>query len=540
MPDAPKPVLDGTRTTFDWQRLALPVCVLPIGAYEQHSYHLPLLSDAIQAEYFARHLAAELGAALLPCVPYGTSLEQTGFRGTVTLRPETLMQIVRDLADEMARQRFRIMVLVNGHGGNFCLGPVVRDINRRDGALKIILVAPTAFMDRSVLEKTAAGEDLHSGELETSMMLALAPDLVREQRADVLGRKHGGAFTQPDLNLYGFGGLSSHGPWGYPSLATREKGEHLVETAKAGMVAHVRERIEWLERDWRYCDGTPVVLRRMEAIDLDRALVLKDLAGWNQLRADWEIFLTLAPEGCFVAVANGLVVGTVTTLKFGAGAPRIGWVAMVLVDPDFRRRGIGTRLMTHAIEGLADCESAKLDATPAGRELYLTMGFHDEFRLSRMTTATVLTTGFDVGDDVVSLEADDLPAVAALDCEAFGADRTGLLRILLAGAPEYAVKFMDGDRLAGFALGRHGSQFEQIGPIVAGSAEVASKLLRACLNAAVGRRVVLDVPDRHTDLLGELARLGFYQQRPFIRMFRGEQVSGDTDRLFAAAGPELG
>src|SRR5690349_11754551 len=119
-------MVDGRNTTEEWQMHAGDVCILPIGSFEQHGGHLPLSTDILGAEYFARVLAEDLGAALLPALPFGTCMEHTGFRGSVSLRPETLMQVIRDVADEMERQQFRVLVLLNGHGGNFALGPVVR------------------------------------------------------------------------------------------------------------------------------------------------------------------------------------------------------------------------------------------------------------------------------------------------------------------------------------------------------------------------------------------------------------------------------
>ena len=140
-------LLDGTRTSPEWRKARPKLCVLPVGSFEQHSTHLPLATDNIQVEYFARFIARELGAALLPTLPYGTSLEHSGFPGTFTLRPETLMQIVRDIADAVERQGFTTMILLNGHGGNFALVPVVRDINRSDRKLKILLMTWYDFKD---------------------------------------------------------------------------------------------------------------------------------------------------------------------------------------------------------------------------------------------------------------------------------------------------------------------------------------------------------------------------------------------------------
>ena len=98
-----------------------------------------MCTDTVFAEYYSRFLAGELGAALLPAMPIASSLEHSAFRGSLSLRPETLMQIVRDIADQLMRQGFTRLIIVNGHGGNFFLPPVVRDINSRNLALKIIL-----------------------------------------------------------------------------------------------------------------------------------------------------------------------------------------------------------------------------------------------------------------------------------------------------------------------------------------------------------------------------------------------------------------
>src|SRR5512137_2061384 len=100
-------------TTVEWQTHPTRICVSAIGAFEQHSRHLPLDTYSLEGDFFARMVAEELDAALLPTLRFGTSLEQTGFRGTMTLKPETLMQVVRDLADELERQHFTRWVLVN-------------------------------------------------------------------------------------------------------------------------------------------------------------------------------------------------------------------------------------------------------------------------------------------------------------------------------------------------------------------------------------------------------------------------------------------
>ena len=123
-------------------------------------------------------------------------------------------------------------------------------------------------------------------------------------------------------------------------------------------------------------------LRQMTEGDLPAADELRRLAGWNQTLEDWRRLLWLEPRGCFVAVQNGEVVGTVTTTTHGQA---VAWIGMMLVHEAHQRRGIGTRLMRQALEYLQGrgVECVKLDATPAGRPLYEKLGFVSQWTLTR-------------------------------------------------------------------------------------------------------------------------------------------------------------
>ena len=223
----------------------------PIGAFEQHSCHLPLATDSIEAEYLGRFVAHELDAALLPVLNYGTSLEHAGFSGTVTLRPETLMQFVRDVADAVEKQGFTTMIILNVHGGNHALGPVVRDINRQDRKLKILLTHFAAPPEGDMLESAASGRpDIHAGELETSLMMVLRPELVKGNGPDIRPTVDG--FQQADLDTFGMGFIAPEGAYGHPSLASREKGERALESIKADLIRHIRQRLDWLEKNRTY------------------------------------------------------------------------------------------------------------------------------------------------------------------------------------------------------------------------------------------------------------------------------------------------
>jgi len=125
-----------------------------------------------------------------------------------------------------------------------------------------------------------------------------------------------------------------------------------------------------------------IQLRAMTEADISLGMRLKTQAGWNQTEADWRRFLQMQPDGCFVAQWDGQDVATTTTCVFGS----VGWIAMVLVDNEYRHRGIGSRLVQHALDFLESRQipTARLDATALGRAVYERLGFVAEYELMRM------------------------------------------------------------------------------------------------------------------------------------------------------------
>jgi hypothetical protein len=189
---------------------------------------------------------------------------------------------------------------------------------------------------------------------------------------------------------------------------------------------------------------------------------------------------------------------------------------------------------------LRDMRRVGLDATPAGHGLYLKLGLKEEYGLARTERAATLDVP-SVGTNAVRpMVPDDLSAVRALDREVFGADRSAMLEWLWAGAPGYARVVGGGGGLRGYSFGRHGFTFEHIGPVVAVDAGAARALVSACLASTRGRPFILDA-GRSNEWLGWLGSVGFREQRPFLRMSRGEGGPlGVPAKQFAILGPEFG
>lgn len=175
---------------------ARAIAVLPLGATEQHGPHLPLsvdttLVDGVVAAALP-HLPADLPVLVLPTQAIGFSPEHTRFPGTLSLKAETLIRLWTEIGDGVADSGVNKLLLLNAHGGQVgALDLVARDLRARRG----MLVYSSSWFNLPLQDE--AGQDLnaafapqehrfgiHAGEIETSMMLALAPGRVRLEQAE--------------------------------------------------------------------------------------------------------------------------------------------------------------------------------------------------------------------------------------------------------------------------------------------------------------------------------------------------------------------
>jgi len=203
--------------------------VLPVGAHEQHGAHLPLSTDTVLASGVARRLAEELGAWLLPAIPYGDTWNNEGFAGTLSLGPDTLRAVIEDIGRGLNRLGVRGLVVLNGHFGN--RSPIALAARRlvTENAL------PVLHLDYPNLDNIAAeiansqpaGPGFfHADEVETSMMLALAPASVHMERATAEYPEFPATFAVEPMPLSDF---SQSGVFGDPRPATPLKGTQIVD-----------------------------------------------------------------------------------------------------------------------------------------------------------------------------------------------------------------------------------------------------------------------------------------------------------------------
>ena len=278
-------------------------------------------------------------------------------------------------------------------------------------------------------------------------------------------------------------------------------------------------------------------IRVMTEQDIPAGLRLNTLSGWNQTSADWERFLASSPRGCFVMEDGVKVVGTAATICY---ENRFAWIGMVLVDPEYRKQGIGTQLLNKSIEHLdhSRISTIKLDATPLGQRLYTKMGFVSEFEIERWILKRPSGT---ISPTTPSSPAPLTDEIFALDRGCFGADRSFLLRSLCDEAPELAITVWQDGVPQCFACGRHGLFADHLGPCMATSRAAADQLLREFLARSSREILIVDCIKSNPGAVESLAASGFALSRPFTRMVRGPNAyPGRPDSLWAILGPEFG
>lgn len=224
-------VLPATTTTEPGA--GLPVAVLPIGSCEQHGPYLPLITDTLIASAVAAAISEYHQLRQLPPITISCSHEHAAFPGTVSISATTLAAIITDVADSLTEQGTSGLIIVNAHGGNAVLTNIVQQANTV-GPLGIGLYPSREDWSEA---RAAAGmtssshDDMHAGELETSILLACYPDHLRPgwRTSD---HTHSDRRYLTTLGVHAF---TDTGVIGQPSLATADKGsavlDHLAKAA---------------------------------------------------------------------------------------------------------------------------------------------------------------------------------------------------------------------------------------------------------------------------------------------------------------------
>ncbi|MBD3670346.1 MAG: creatininase family protein [Gammaproteobacteria bacterium] len=217
-----------------WEEVGLRVAegmdtaILPVGATEQHGPHMGCGMDADIARHLCEAVADQTGAVVLPTLPYGCSIGHSKrWPGTLALQPKTLIDVVKDLGDWIHASGFRRLFIVNSHVTNAApLRCALEMLRAEHDGFMIALVNSASISERVRREHFHDAEDWHANGAETSLMMAVSPQMVREEKlaeSDDEDRTTDSVFAHP-VNR-----TSTNGVTGKPSLASKAKGEQLFQ-----------------------------------------------------------------------------------------------------------------------------------------------------------------------------------------------------------------------------------------------------------------------------------------------------------------------
>ncbi len=226
------------------------IALLPVGSLEQHGPHLPLDTDAFDANHLALQVAAACSdpkPLVLPLIAYGVSYHHGDFSGTLNISPKTLSQFVYEIGMSAARHGITKLVIINGHGGNIpALQYAAQMINRDAHIFTCVETGETS--EKDILKLAETPNDVHAGEIETSTTLAVRPHMVRRGKM----RKFIPKFSSRYLNFSSkrsvdwyarIAKISPTGVLGDPTKASSEKGRKIWSI----MITHLVEFVEDLK-----------------------------------------------------------------------------------------------------------------------------------------------------------------------------------------------------------------------------------------------------------------------------------------------------
>jgi len=258
------PLTEDIGTIMDLTRLRWPdvealdrdtPVIIPVAALEQHGHHMPVYTDSMLLGEVMRRMHESLAdkTLLVPLMWLGNSHHHMDFPGTVSAEPRVYLDLVSGLVDNFIQHGFRRIVVFNGHGGNDVPGRQatfeLRQRYRDRSDLLLLFATYWNLADpASSIDGLTQPAMQHACEWETSMILRLDPDLVKNHEA-VEGVGEGDSFL-PAQRAWTMRDRSAAGHIGYPKDATPEKGEQLLQLFADGAVELMKRVIDWDGQQW--------------------------------------------------------------------------------------------------------------------------------------------------------------------------------------------------------------------------------------------------------------------------------------------------
>jgi creatinine amidohydrolase len=215
------------QTSADIEKSRPRLAVLPVGSFEQHGPHLPLETDTIVACGIAESIARHVPVLRLPPIAITCSHEHAGYAGTVWIGHKALIATVEDIWASLKFQGIDKLFVISGHGGNYVLSHFAQENNIHGPG---IAIGPGGEQWKAAIKAAECelnlSQDMHAGEIETSILLHLAPHLVKGDNLSALDHR---CDLREWLLVLGFKAYAKDGVIGQPGAASAEKGKILIE-----------------------------------------------------------------------------------------------------------------------------------------------------------------------------------------------------------------------------------------------------------------------------------------------------------------------
>jgi creatinine amidohydrolase len=236
-------MMNYTNTTAELSASGIDTVVIPIGSTEQFGPYLPMHIDTLIADLYAREYGTALGAYVLPTLPFNTAEEHAAFKGTVTVSPQTMMNLLEEIIVNLSKQGFTKFVLSSGHGGSYWFGAFLKHVNYAHP--NIVVLHPHHQNGAWNEAVKAAGLDgrneFHGGLMGVCTAMWLCPELVHLQDAGSVIPEEHNAFA----DFLGWDLLTEDGNYG----EFRNDGTYTPE-----QLAQMGETL-WMTLIRKHCEG---------------------------------------------------------------------------------------------------------------------------------------------------------------------------------------------------------------------------------------------------------------------------------------------
>lgn len=282
-------------------------------------------------------------------------------------------------------------------------------------------------------------------------------------------------------------------------------------------------------------------IRTLKAKDIDSVYKIYAVEQWNDRKNDIQRMFSYEPEGCFVAEIDGKIAGHIFSVRYG----KFGWIGLLIVKAEHRRKGIGTSLTKKTMDYLLNHEikTIKLDGVPDVSDLYRKLRFVDEYDSLRFKATNKQATSLK-NSSVAPLEKEMMTKIAAFDSEYFGGDRSRVLKKLFEENTRRCFVSYAESEVAGYIMSRRLEKGYRIGPWVCDpkNQQTATDLLTNCMEAlGHDTAIYVGVPAINKLAVELLRESGFEQYSKSIRMRYGKKLENDrAEGIFGIGGPEKG